>query len=68
MIDGIATFTIVASTMIIETPRLSMASPSQRPRPLVAIVGVEAGIAWDVIVSRAPHQPSPSTERFGHSQ
>ena len=33
MIEGTATFTIVASTMIIETPRLSMARPSQRPRP-----------------------------------
>ena len=33
MIDGTATFTIVASTMIIDTPRLSMARPSQRPRP-----------------------------------
>ncbi len=39
MIEGIATFTIVASTMIIETPRLSIARPSQRPRPPVAIAG-----------------------------
>ena len=33
MIDGTATFTIVVSMMIIDTPRLSMARPSQRPRP-----------------------------------
>ncbi len=68
MIDGIATFTIVASTMIIETPRLSIASPSQRPRPLVAIVGAGVGIAWVVIVSGAPRRPLPSVERCGSAK
>ncbi len=33
MIEGIATFTIVTSTMIIATPILSIARPIQRPRP-----------------------------------
>ncbi len=33
MIDGTATLTMVASTMIIATPRLSMLRPSHRPRP-----------------------------------
>jgi hypothetical protein len=37
MIDGTATFTIVASTMIMETPKLSIARPSQRPRPSVCM-------------------------------
>jgi hypothetical protein len=31
MIAGTETYTMVASTMIIATPRLSIASPSQRP-------------------------------------
>ena len=35
MIVGSATFTTVASTMMIETPRLRTASPIQRPRPSV---------------------------------
>ena len=34
MIEGTATFTIVASTMIIDTPTLSIARPIHRPRPL----------------------------------
>jgi hypothetical protein len=33
MMVGMATFTTVASTMIIDTPRLSTASPNQRRRP-----------------------------------
>ena len=33
MIEGTAMFTIVASTMIIATPTLSIASPIQRRRP-----------------------------------
>jgi len=38
---GTATFTMVASTTIIDSPRLSMSSPSQRPRP----VSVDSGRA-----------------------
>ncbi len=56
MIEGTATFTIVASTMIMATPRLSIARPSQRPRPLVAIAGV--GAVWvDIIRSCSPSAP-----------
>ncbi len=33
MIEGTATFTIVASTMIMATPTLSIAKPIHRPRP-----------------------------------
>ena len=36
MIDGIATLTIVASTMIIATPIVSATRPSQRLRSIVA--------------------------------
>ena len=36
MIDGIATLTIVASTMIIATPIVSATRPSQRLRSFVA--------------------------------
>jgi hypothetical protein len=49
MIEGTATFTIVASTMIMATPRLSIARPSHRPRPPVAIAGACAGIVAVVI-------------------
>ena len=59
MIDGMATFTIVASTMIIETPRLSIARPSHRPRPLVHPAGGRGrardcsrrgpAVAWNVV-------------------
>jgi hypothetical protein len=38
MIDGTATFTIVASTMIIETPRLIATSPHHRRRPDISTV------------------------------
>jgi hypothetical protein len=56
MIEGIATFTMVASTMIIETPRLSIARPSQRPRPPAIEDGAElAGIPVDI----APGAPGP---------
>ena len=68
MIDGTATFTIVASTMIIETPRLSIASPSQRPRPSDCIDAVSA--AWLVIPCRscAPGSRSCSGARAGAGQ
>ena len=36
MIDGIATLTIVASTMIIATPIVRATSPSQRREPALA--------------------------------
>jgi hypothetical protein len=39
-IEGTATFTIVASTMIMATPRLSMVRPSQRRRGLAPAVRV----------------------------
>jgi hypothetical protein len=57
MIDGTATFTIVASTMIIETPRLRSARPIQRPRPLSSMAAPLA-VAWLATVKR-----SPSTRR-----
>ena len=61
MIAGTETFTIVASTMIIATPRLSMASPSQRPLPDSAI---EAGAAGRSLVMRGP---SPSVAVIGRA-
>ena len=50
MMAGTATFTIVASTMIMATPTLSMASPSQRPLPSECIAPAGALVACDTRV------------------
>ena len=57
MIDGIATLTIVASTMIIATPRLMNSSPHQRRRdevPTEAGTGVADSV---VMFSPSPLEP-----------
>ena len=51
MIAGTETLTIVASTMIIATPRLSIARPSHRPRPDSSI---EAGAGPGPLVIYGP--------------
>ncbi len=59
MIDGIATFTIVASTMIIATPTLSIASPTQRRRPVAWIAGA-SGSRSDVTANRSSAAAAPT--------
>ena len=50
--DGTATFTIVASTMIMATPTLSMVSPSQRRRALGTGETVVSFTAARILVRR----------------
>ena len=47
--DGTATFTMVASTMIMATPTLSIVSPSQRRRVLAAADRLES-VTFEVLV------------------
>ncbi len=61
MIDGIATLTIVASTMIIATPSVSATRASQRLRPVAAAVRRSSGAI------RSPRSRNVLAEgSFGH--
>src|SRR5512144_1192988 len=59
MIEGIATFTIVASTMIMATPIVSATRPSQREAPPARVAAVRGEASVEVIAATVDRPEGP---------